>query len=259
MRCCATGFVLMTLTLAAAMSARAADPPLEEGTNLAIGPGVYVTPSYPGASASRGFLLPYVDAEYLGRFYTNASDLLGVYAFKTQGDAVGAAIQYDFTERLSKDDARFANLSDVKATPRFKLFAAKTISIFTADFNVATDIAGRGQGTLAQANIWATIPFVKNWVFSIGPGLTWADHEYMTTFFTITPQQASVSPLRVYSASAGIDDVHLNAVVTYSISTRWGVGASAYEARLHGSADQSPVTLRREQTTALGWIVYKIK
>jgi hypothetical protein len=36
-------------------------------------------------------------------------------------------------------------------------------------------------------------------------------------------------------------------------------GASAYEARLHGSADGSPVTTRHEQTTALAWLVYKVR
>jgi len=240
-------------------TAVAADPPLESATNLSIGPGEFLTPSYPGARSSRGFLLPYVDAEYAGRLYTNASDLIGVYAYKTVGDALGAALQYDFTERLDKDDARFHNLRDIRATPRFKLFADKTIGPFTGDINVATDIANRGQGTLGQANLWATLPFIKHWLFSVGPGITWADERYMHSFFTITPSQAAVSPLSAYEARAGILDLHLNGVVTYEISSRWSVGASAYAARLRGDAAGSPVTLRRDQTTALAWLVYKIK
>jgi outer membrane protein len=249
----------MFAVLLHALTAFAADPPLESGTNLSIGPGEYLTPSYPGASSSRGFLLPYLDAEYAGRLYTNASDLLGVYAYKTVGDALGAALQYDFTERLSKDDVRFRELREIKATPRLKLFADKTFGILTGDFQVATDIAGRGQGTLAQINLFVTIPFVPKWSFSFGPGVTFADHQYMTSFFTITPAQAAVSPLRSYAAKAGIDDLHLNAIVTYAVSSRWSVGASAYAARLHGDADNSPVTLRRGQTTALGWLAYKVK
>jgi len=245
--------------IAGSHAARAADPPLETTTNLSVGPGEFLTPSYPGARSSRGFLLPYVDAEYAGRLYTNASDLLGVYAYKTAGDALGAALQYDFTERLDKDDARFRNLREIRATPRFKLFADKTVSLFTGDFNVATDMANRGQGTLAQANLWATLPFIKKWVFSVGPGITWADERYMHSFFTITPAQAAVSPLAAYQARAGILDVHLNGLVTYEISSRWSVGASAYAARLRGDAAGSPVTLRRDQTTALAWLVYKIK
>lgn len=251
--------VLLTAGFFYSCAVPAADPPLDAGTNLSIGPGEYVTPSYPGAASSRGFLLPYVDAEYAGRFYTNASDLLGIYAYKTVGDAIGAALQYDFTERLAKDDMRFRELKEIKATPRFKLFADKTFGVLTADFNIATDIAGRGQGTLAQANLFITLPFPPKWLFSFGPGVTFADHQYMTSFFTITPAQAAVSPLHAYVARAGIDDLHLNLLVTYAISTRWSVGASAYEARLRGDADSSPVTLRRQQTTALAWLTYKVK
>jgi len=123
---------------------------------------------------------------------------------------------------------------------------------------VATDIGGRGQGTLAQANLLVTIPFIPKWLFSFGPGITWADHNYMTTFFTITPQQAAVSPIHEYEAHAGIADLHLNGAITYTISSRWAVGASAYAARLQSDAEESPVTLRRSQITVIAFLTYKV-
>jgi MipA family protein len=233
--------------------------PVDDSTHLSVGPGMYLTPSYPGARSSRGFPLPYIDAEYDGRFYSNAADLLGVYAVNTSATQAGAAIQYDFTERLNDDDQRFRYLRDIKATPRIKLFASHTVGIFTGDANAATDVANRGQGTLVQGNLWVTLPFIPKFLLSMGPGLTWADERYMTSFFTITAPQAAVSSLPVYAARAGILDLHLNAVATLEISSRWSVGASAYAARLHADAGNSPVTLRRAQTTAMAWIVYKIK
>ena len=147
-----------------------ADVPVGTGNNLSIGPGVFVTPSYPGASSSRGFALPYIDAQYDNLLYSNASDLLGIYGYKNPTAQAGAALQWDFTERLAKDDQRLKDLREIHDTPRFKVFANRTIGMLTGDFNVATDIAGRGQGTLAQGNFWLTIPFVNNWLFSFGPG-----------------------------------------------------------------------------------------
>jgi MipA family protein len=235
-----------------------ADVPVDTGTNLSVGPATYITPTYPGASSSRGFALPYIDAEFDNLLYSNAADLLGIYAYKTSTANVGAAIQYDFTERLAKDDYRFRYLREIKATPRGKIFASKTIGIITGDFNVATDLANRGQGTLAQGNLWLTIPFVKHWIFSVGPGFTWADHQYMSTFFAITPAQSAVAPLNVYSTKAGVVDLHLNGIATYEISSRWSLGASAYAARLRGDAENSPITLRHSQITALAFIAYKI-
>jgi MipA family protein len=235
-----------------------ADIPVDTGTNLSIGPAVYVTPSYPGASSTRGFALPYIDAEFDNLLYSNAADLLGIYAYKSPTGNLGAAIQYDFTERLGKDDYRLRFLKEIKATPRGKLFASKTIGIITGDVNVATDLANRGQGTLAQANLWVTIPFIRKWIFSAGPGLTWADHQYMSTFFAVTPAQSALAPLSVYSTKASIADLHLNGIATYEISSRWSIGTSVYAARLRGDAENSPITLRHSQITALGWIVYKI-
>jgi MipA family protein len=126
-----------------------------------------------------------------------------------------------------------------------------TASIFGLTYSltaplIALQLAERGYG---EANLWATLPFVKQWLFSPGPGVTWADERYMHSFFTITPAQAAVSPLAVYQARAGVLDVHLNGVVTCEISSRWSLGASAYAARLRGDAAGSPVTLRRDQTT----------
>jgi outer membrane protein len=192
-RCCSC----LAISHAVAVSA---DVPVDSGTYLTVGPGIYVQPTYPGASGSRGFFLPYIDAEYHNWLYSNAADLIGVYAYKTPTTQLGGAIQYDFTERLNKDDPRFQFLRDVRATPRFKLFASHTIGLITGDVNVATDIAGRDQGTLAQANLSLAIPFVPKFFFSVGPGLTWASSTYMQSFFGITPGQSQVSQLPAYDA-----------------------------------------------------------
>ena len=80
----------------------------------------------------------------------------------------------------------------------------------------------------------------------------------MTSFFTITPQQALVSPMRPFVAHAGVADLHLSGAVTYTISSRWGIGASAYAARLHSDAEESPVTVRRSQITVIAFLSYKV-
>jgi outer membrane scaffolding protein for murein synthesis (MipA/OmpV family) len=233
-----------------------ADVPVDSGTYLTVGPGIYVQPTYPGASGSRGFFLPYIDAEYHNWLYSNAADLIGVYAYKTPTTQLGGAIQYDFTERLNKDDPRFQFLRDVRATPRFKLFASHTIGLITGDVNVATDIAGRDQGTLAQANLSLAIPFVPKFFFSVGPGLTWASSTYMQSFFGITPGQSQVSQLPAYDAHAGIVDLHINGLANYTISKRWSLGTTTYWARLHGDADGSPITQRRSQLTVIAFVAY---
>ena len=246
------------LGVAGPMAACVADEAPDDGDHVSVGPGPYSMPSYPGARRTRDLILPFVDAEYANRLYASASDLVGVYALKTASTQLGAALEYDLTERKSRDDPRFRNWRDVKETTRLKWFATKTIAFVTGDANVATDVTGAHQGTLAQANLWFSAPLTPKCLLSVGPGVTWADSRYMRTFFSVTPAQAAVSPLAIYTARAGAADVHWNALTTYEISSRWSVGVSDYLGRLHGSAERSPVTLRRGQQTALAWLAYKI-
>jgi outer membrane protein len=242
-----------------AVAAHAADDAPPDGARAAVGPGVYLTSSYPGARSTRSELLPFIDAEYGQRYYSSANDLFGIYAMKTADTQAGAAVTYDLTERRARDDERFRNLRDLDETPRFKLFASHTVSFLTGDANVATDMAGRGEGTLVQANLWATLPLLPTLSLSGGPGVTWANARYTRAFFGITAAQAAVSPFSPHAAPAGVIDLHWNGFETYDISSRWSVGASQSAARLRGSAGDSPVTSRREQIVAFAWLAYKLK
>jgi outer membrane protein len=139
-----------------------------------------------------------------------------------------------------------------------KLFASHTISFVTGDTNVATDILGHGQGTIAQANIWLTLPIAPGCMLSVGPGLAWADQDYMAAFYGVTAAQAARSSFEPYAARAGTVDGHLNGIATYDLSARWSLGASAVAARLSRDARHSPVTQQPSQVTMVAWLTYKI-
>jgi MipA family protein len=254
----AAGLLLLTSVAPAdTVHSETSDVPAD-AARAAVGPGLYVTPSYPGARSTRSELLPFVDAEYEQRYYSSANDLLGIYAIKSPSTQAGAAVEYDLTERRARDDERFHNLRDVDETARFKLFASHTISFVTSDANVATDMAGRGEGTLAQTNLWATLPLPKA-SLSVGPGITWANARYTRSFFGITQAQAAVSPFAPHAAPAGLVDLHWNGFETYDISSRWSVGASQTAAHLRGAAGDSPVTSKREQIVVFTWLAYRLK
>jgi hypothetical protein len=85
------------------------------------------------------------------------------------GPAIYVAPAFPGARRISSDDDRLCGLPNVGEIARFKLFASRTVSFVTGDVNVATDVAGRGQGTLAQANLWFTVPFDPTFSVSVGP------------------------------------------------------------------------------------------
>jgi outer membrane scaffolding protein for murein synthesis (MipA/OmpV family) len=244
--------------LCLATNASADDFPEPPPTFLSLGPGVQVTPEYPGASHSRTFLLPDIEAQYRNWLYISATDLLGVYAYNHGGDKLGAAILYDFTERRERDSPKFTGLGDVPTTLRLKLFAEKRIAMFSMGATVATDLGGHELGTIAQAHVALLLPLTAHGFASIGPGITWSDQHYMRAFYGVSPQQAEVSGLPQFAAGSGVSDIYLEAVAGYDISSRWTVTVDAIAARLHGDAADSPFTEQRSQVSALASVTYKI-
>ena len=43
-----------------------------------------------------------------------------------------------------------------------------------------------------------------DWLFSIGPRVTWADHRYHEAYFSVAPAASAPSGLPAYDADAGI-------------------------------------------------------
>jgi MipA family protein len=249
---------LLGLCAAAAVNADTALPP-EPATFLSLGPAVEITPTYPGAPTSRTFALPDVEAQYENWLYTSATDLLGVYAYNHQGDKAGAAIEYDFTERLEKDSPRFTHLGDVNTTTRFKLFVEQRVAMFSGGVNVATDIGGHNEGTVAQAFLNLLLPLTARGFLTVGPGVTWSDTHYMRAFFGVSPEQSALSGLPQFTAHQGISDVHGELVAGYELSSRWALGLDVTVARLEGDAADSPFTETRTQTTWLASVLYKFR
>jgi hypothetical protein len=84
-------------------------------------------------------------------------------------------------------------------------------------------------------------------VLSAGPGVTFANQEYMQTFFGVTSAQATRSVLAPYTPASGVSFVNVSVGATYLLSSRWFLGAHATAARLQGDAADSPIIADKNQ------------
>jgi MipA family protein len=245
--------------LAAAAAVRAdndfTNPP---ATFLSAGPAVMVTPSYPGAKTQRTFALPDIEGQYHNWLYISGTDLLGAYAYNRQGSKAGAAITYDFTERLQNDSRQLGPLQDVEPTPRLKLFIEQRLAMFVGGLRAATDIGGHDEGTVAQAYVNLLLPLSARGFVTLGPGITWSDRHYMNAFYSVTAGQSEISGLPHYQAHPGISDLYGELVAGYELSSRWALALDVTFAKLHGDAADSPFTLARAQATWFASVLYKV-
>lgn len=226
--------------------------------SVAVGPSIYVAPKYPGAKSS--FVFPWIDQEieYKHRYFSKGMDFLGAYLANDDTWQVGGNFQFDPTWRHAHDDARLNGLGNVNSTVRAKAFAQYTVSFLTLSTDAEQDILGNRQGLIANADVYASAPLGR-WLFSLGSGVSWTNGQYMRTFFGVDGGQSAASGLPVFATHAGVRDIHFNAIFTCKLDDRWTANGSVTVARLRGDAADSPITQRRQQTTAMASLTYRFR
>ena len=146
-----------TLGLSAAQTARADEAAASANTDasttvdskwkIGVGPGVVITPRYPGSRQLSYIPFPALDISYDDRFFSQGPDVLGVNVLRGPAYHLGAALSFDFQSRKESDDPRLHGLGDVDGGPKLKLFADYTWWAFTGSVALYQDIAGHHQGT----------------------------------------------------------------------------------------------------------------
>jgi outer membrane protein len=91
-------------------------------------------------------------------------------------------------------------------------------------------IRGAYAGRLTQS--WRLVAYV---------GSTWADDDYMSSYFGIDAADAAASGLNGFNADEGFKDVSFGGALSYHFLERWSVAALGTYARLIGDAEDSPV------------------
>jgi outer membrane protein len=206
-------------------------------------------PAYPGANFMRLRPYPAFDIEYKNRFFAKEDMLAGVYLVNNANWSAGFALQYDFTERETSEDAHLHGLRNVPTTPRAKVFLNYTQSAFTWSNSAAQDIGGNREGLVVDTNATVTLPIGKQLFLTAGPGVTWTNGTYQQTFFGITQSQSAASGLPVYDAHSGAATGYITAEADYLITKSLIATVELKFARLYGNAASSPITRRVEQNT----------
>ncbi|TCK42062.1 outer membrane scaffolding protein for murein synthesis (MipA/OmpV family) [Paraburkholderia sp. BL8N3] len=242
-------------------SAHAQEPGAEASAHskwkVSIGPGVMVTPVYPGSQRLELIPLPSLDISYDDRIFSQGLDVLGVNALKGDAYHVGAAVTFDFVSRKESDDARLRGLGNVHSGPKLKLFADYSVSLLTGSVALYQDIGGTGQGMQISTDLAANLPLTERLLVSVGPGFTWANSVYARTLFGVSPQQSAASGMPQFDATSGIRDVHLNAYASYDFTKHWTASLLVTTGWLQNFAAHSPITERRTELNAFAAVNYR--
>jgi outer membrane protein len=258
--------VIVMLVLAVALcvgsSVRAQDSGIviENVPNI-FGVAVGMAPDYQGSDDYQGAVGPF------GRYtFPNSERYVGLIATELYSNLLdhpylrlGPAINYRFGRDDGIDDEVVQEMEEIDGTLEGGLVAGLTFVdrqeprkrfITTVEFLHDIGDAHEGYTLSLSARYW--YPMSQAVDITIGAGLTYADDDYMSTYFGVSGTDSVRTGLPVFDAGGGIKDFRIIPGVVVHLSRSWHVGAGVRYQRLLSDAKDSPVV--DERGSADQWI-----
>jgi outer membrane protein len=237
----------------------------EAGARVTLGAGLGWVPRYPGAEDYRLRAIPVIGVSY-GRFFAGGDPdgggaegpSVGMSLYRDSSWSFSVALAIGLGEaRRESDHPDLEGTGDIDRATRLVAAGRYRWQWLDLALRVAPDVSGKDQGTLAFLDLTARSRATDRLTLSAGPGITWADNDYMQTFFGVTPGQAANSRLPAYEARAGVHMMRFAVGAAYRIDSDWTVAGRLGTGRLGGDAEASPITRDRDQHLAAVFASYR--
>jgi MipA family protein len=106
--------------------------------------------------------------------------------------------------------------------------------------DVKQDVSGNNGATATLQGFYGAALGPRS-RFGLSIDTTWADDDYMSSYFGVNANNAARSGLDRFNADAGLKDVGATVSYTYAFGERWGITALARYDRLLNDAADSPI------------------
>jgi MipA family protein len=111
----------------------------------------------------------------------------------------------------------------------------------------------------AQVDMTVELPWSVSDRFALrfALGATWADRDYMQTYFGVTAAQAQATSFSVYTPKSGCRKVDAGVGAEYAMASSWKLQANVGFSRLGDDAAASPLVGRRNAASAALAVAYE--
>jgi outer membrane protein len=243
------GFLAVVASLLIVNAALAQESPINiDNVPNVIGVAVGMAPDYSGSANYKFVAAPFIKYTFDGQMYGQLlATELKVNLLNHPWLRVGPAVNYRF-ERNDVDNSQVDKMQKIDGTTEAGgwvgielIQAGNPRERFIASFEVLTDIGDVYNGYNMTLAVRYWMPLSQPIDVSIGVSSTYANGNFMQTYYGVTPQDAILSGLPAFNASAGIRDVTVSPAVVYHLSKTWHVAAGFRYQDLLSSASDSPI------------------
>ncbi len=218
--------------------------------SLRLGGAALIAPSYEGSDSLAVRAVPLVDLNWRDTVFLDTRRGLGANVFKMtdpQGRGalkIGPFVNWRF-EREESDDDDLRGLGDVKGGIDAGAFANYTFGRLEFDLSGKRNVSETDLGGTVELGMRYRLAPIGRTMVSFGPRATWADGDYMRSYFGVPAAKASAAGLAAYTPSSGIKDAGVGAVLVHPFGTGWALTGFGGYTRLVGDAADSPLVKQR--------------
>jgi outer membrane protein len=206
-----------------------------------VGAGAAIVPDYEGSDESEGFPLPYFSAQWKnGRYVKLDGAALKANLLASDTWSLGPLLQYRGKRDDDVDNNAVSRMREIDAAIEAGAFLGYKFDNWDFGIQMATDVSDEHDGMLATAGTGYTFK-TDRMSTRIGVSLTYADDDYMDTYFSVDTDNANRSLLPIYKAESGLKDIGVNVMLLYNMTGNWDIRGGLGYIALLGDAEDSPI------------------
>jgi outer membrane scaffolding protein for murein synthesis (MipA/OmpV family) len=172
---------------------------------------------------------------------------------------LGPVLQYR-PGRKGVDNDRVDAMKNIEHTGEAGAYVSYLMDRWEFTLAGAADVGDVSNGVVADLEVTYRWPMNDRWTFTFGANTSYANSNYMDTYFGVSREDSQRSGLKQYNADSGMKDVGASAVAHYTPWKRWGILAGVNVYQLIGDADDSsPVTDEGSETQVQGVLAVTYK
>lgn len=213
-----------------------------------LGAGAIYSPDYEGSDEYEVQPFPFISVAYRDIAYIRGPEIgINILRLNTSDGLqvkAGPIARYR-RDRPEDRNSDLRGLGDVDLA--IELGGALAVEYRQAfvRLSLAKDVAGGHEGLVGEGEVGVRFDLADTLSASVSAQASWADSDYMNTYFSVTSAQSAASGLPVYQAGSGIKDVGAGLGLSYRLGSNWMLTAMGGYSRLLGDAADAPLVTQR--------------
>ena len=213
-----------------------------QAADVSVGGGIGFKPDYEGSEDYEAVPVPFVNVNFNHGMFIKLLGLnLRANLIPEKTWSLGPVYNYR-AERDDVDNSAVDDMKKVSDAHEAGAFGGFTIDNWFVSLEFLADVGDAHDGWYSRLKAGYNWIISDSWALTIGGSTTYADDDYMQTYFGVSRRDSARSGLDRYNADAGIKDVGIDLGVNWMITRNWSTRGIASYTQLVGDADNdSPV------------------